>query len=286
MDSAKANTHNLITVIKPAKNLLDLNLGELWQYRELIMLLAHRDFVALYKQTILGSLWYFLQPLLQSLMFVFVFNKVAQLPTSGVPPLLFYMAGTVCWRYFAECVTKTANTFTSNQNLFDKVYFPRIAVPLAQLLTNLTGLIMGLIMFAAFYLYYFLQGASIHVDWRIIVLPLLILQMAALGLGIGCIISGLTTKYRDLQVMLGFLMQLWMYASCVVYPLQKVPAQFRPVFDLNPIVFVIESFRFAVLGQGTVTWGQVVISSIISIFILVLGVLCFNRVAQTSVDTA
>lgn len=286
MHRTTANTHRSIKLIKPANSLLDLNFGELWQYRELITLLAHRDFVALYKQTILGSLWYFLQPLLQSLMFVFVFNKVAQLPTAGVPPLLFYMAGTVCWRYFAECVTKTANTFTSNQNLFDKVYFPRLAVPIAQLITNLTGLIMGLVMFSAFYIYYATQGTDIHVDWRIIVLPILILQMAALGLGIGCLISGMTTKYRDLQVMLGFLMQLWMYASCVVYPLKSVPEQYRPFFDLNPIVFVIESFRFAVLGQGTVTWEQVVISSIVSIFVLVAGVLCFNRVAQTSVDTA
>lgn len=272
--------------IRPVGGIFNLHWKELWEYRELILLLAHRDFVALYKQTVLGSLWYVLQPLLQSLMFVLVFNKVAQIPTGGIPPILFYLSGSVCWRYFSECVSKTALTFTSNQNLFDKVYFPRLAVPISQLITNLIGFGMGFVLFIGFYLYYYFQGAPIHPDWRIIVLPVLIIQMAALGLGVGCLISAMTTKFRDLQVLLGFFMQLWMYASCVVYPLKVVPEKYRWIYDFNPVVFVIESFRFALMGEGTVTFLQIAISAVISLVVLVLGLAVFNRVSQTSVDTA
>lgn len=272
-------------LIQPAGSIFQLNWKELWEYRELILILAHRDFVALYKQTFLGSLWYVLQPLLQSLMFVLVFTKVAKIPTGEIPPLLFYLSGSVCWRYFSECVSKTALTFTSNQNLFDKVYFPRLAVPVSQLITNLIGFSMGFFLFLGFYLYFYFQGAPIHPDWRIIVLPVLVVQMAALGLGIGCLISAMTTRFRDIQVLLGFFMQLWMYASCVVYPLKVVPEKYRWIYDFNPVVFVIESFRFALMGEGTVTFLQVAISAAISILVLVLGLAVFNRVAQTSVDT-
>jgi lipopolysaccharide transport system permease protein len=272
--------------IRPASGIFNLNWRELWEYRELILMLAHRDFVALYKQTVLGSLWYVLQPLLQSLMFVLVFTKVAQIPTGDIPPILFYLSGSVCWRYFSECVSKTALTFTSNQNLFDKVYFPRLAVPVSQLITNLIGFGMGFALFLGFYLYFYFRGAPIHPDWRIIVLPVLVVQMAALGLGVGCLISAMTTRFRDLQVLLGFFMQLWMYASCVVYPLKVVPDKYRWIYDFNPVVFVIESFRFALMGEGTVTFLQVAISAGISLLVLVFGLAVFNRVAQTSVDTA
>jgi lipopolysaccharide transport system permease protein len=275
-----------IITIRPVGGIFNLNWKELWEYRELILLLAHRDFVALYKQTVLGSLWYVLQPLLQSLMFVLVFTKVAQIPTGGIPPILFYLSGSVCWRYFSECVSKTALTFTSNQNLFDKVYFPRLAVPISQLITNLVGFGMGFVLFIGFYLYFYFQGAPIHPDWRIIVLPVLIVQMAALGLGVGCLISAMTSRFRDLQVLLGFFMQLWMYASCVVYPLKVVPEKYRWIYDFNPVVFVIESFRFALMGEGTVTFLQIAISAVISLVVLVFGLAVFNRVSQTSVDTA
>ena len=275
-----------IITIRPVGGIFNLNWKELWEYRELILLLAHRDFVALYKQTVLGSLWYVLQPLLQSLMFVLVFTKVAQIPTGGIPPILFYLSGSVCWRYFSECVSKTALTFTSNQNLFDKVYFPRLAVPISQLITNLVGFGMGFVLFIGFYLYFYFQGAPIHPDWRIIVLPVLIVQMAALGLGVGCLISAMTSRFRDLQVLLGFFMQLWMYASCVVYPLKVVPEKYRWIYDFNPVVFVIESFRFALMGEGTVTFLQIAISAVISLVVLVFGLAVFNRASQTSVDTA
>ncbi len=273
-------------VITPQKSLLQLPLRELWDYRELVLLLAHRDFVAQYKQTVLGSLWYVLQPLLQALMFVFVFSGIAKIPTGEVPPMLFYLSGTVLWRYFSECVSKTAGTFTASQRIFDKVYFPRLAVPLSQLITNLVGLFMGLVLFAGFYLFFLSQGADITVDWRIIVLPILILQMAALGLGVGCLITSLTNRFRDLQVLLGFLLQLWMYASCIVYPLSAVPETYRWLLELNPIVLVVESFRFAVFGEGIVTFRQVAVSTVVSLAILIVGLLAFNRTARTSVDTA
>jgi lipopolysaccharide transport system permease protein len=280
------NSHGAVTVIVPKRGLLRLPFGELWNYRELIALLAHRDFISQYKQTVLGSCWYFLQPLLQSLMFVFVFSRVAKIPTGNIPPMLFYLSGTVCWRYFSDCVTKTANTFTANQNIFDKVYFPRLAVPISQLLTNLVGFGMGLLLFLGFYLWFYFHDAPIHPDWRLVVLPVLVVQMAALGLGVGCLISGLTSKYRDLQVLLGFFMQLWMYASCVVYPLNVVPEAYRWIYSLNPIVFVIESFRFAFMGEGTVTFVQIAISAVLSVGILFVGLVVFNKVEQTSVDTA
>ena len=275
-----------ITRITPHRGLLHIPLRELWEYRELIGLLAHRDFVSQYKQTVLGSFWYVLQPLLQAFMFIFVFSNVAKISTGDLPPMLFYLSGIVCWRYFSECVTKTANTFTGNQHLFDKVYFPRLAVPISQIITNLVGFSMGFVMFLGFYLWYYFHGVPIHPDWRIIVLPVLIIQMAALGLGVGCLISGMTNRFRDLQVLLGFFMQLWMYASCVVYPLKVVPQSYRWVYELNPIVFVIESFRFAFMGEGTVTFTQVAISAVLSFGILAFGLIVFNKVEQTSVDTA
>jgi lipopolysaccharide transport system permease protein len=252
----------------------------------MIGLMSHRDFVSQYKQTVLGTFWYVLQPLLQSLMFVIVFSKVAKISTGDIPPLLFFLSGTVCWRYFSDCVTKTANTFTSSQGMFDKVYFPRLAVPISQLVTNLVGFAMGLLLFFAFYLWFYCHGASIRPDWRIIVLPVLVIQMAALGLGVGCLISGMTSRFRDLQVLLGFFMQLWMYASCVVYPLNIVPESYRWLYDFNPIVFVIEAFRCAFMGQGSVTFHQVAVSAVLSIGILFLGLIVFNKVEQTSVDTA
>ena len=284
--SSSSTSQSWTTVISPRRNLLHIPFKELWDYREMIGLMAHRDFVSQYKQTVLGSFWYVLQPLLQSLMFVMVFTKVAKIPTGEIPPILFFLSGTVCWRYFSECVTKTANTFTSNQGMFDKVYFPRLAVPISQLITSLVGFAMGLLLFLAFYTWFYFKGAPIRLDWRIIVLPVLIIQMAALGLGVGCLISGVTNRFRDLQVMLGFLIQLWMYASCVVYPLKVVPETYRWMYDWNPIVFVIESFRFAFMGEGTVTFHQVAVSAVLSIAILFLGLIVFNKVEQTSVDTA
>jgi lipopolysaccharide transport system permease protein len=272
------------TVITSEHKLLHIPFREIWEYRELIMRLVHRDFVSRYKQTILGSAWFVVQPLFTSLMFTLVFNKIAKISTGEIPPILFFMAGTVCWTYFSSCVTNTAATFLSNSGLFDKVYFPRLVVPLSQLLVNLIGFGMQMVLFLAFYLYYFAQGADIAMGWRIVVLPVLLLQMAALGLGVGCMVSAVTTRFRDLQIMLSFFMQLWMYASCVVYPLSMVPENWRWVYALNPMVFVIEAFRYAFMGQGTVYLWQIVVSFFVSIVVVLVGLVMFNRTQRTCVD--
>jgi len=272
------------TVITPHGTVFSVPWKELWDYRELIARFVHRDFVSRYKQTLLGSAWYVIQPLFTSLIFTLVFNKIAKISTGEIPPMLFFMAGTVCWGYFQSCVTQTAATFTANAATFDKVYFPRLAVPVSQLITNLIGFGMQMGLFLAFYVYYLFQGADIAMGWRIIVLPVLLVQMAALGLGVGCLISGLTTRFRDLQVMLGFFMQLWMYASCVAYPLSEVPEQYRWLFAFNPMVFIIEAFRFSFMGQGTVYLWQLCASMVISLVVVFFGLALFNKTQRTCVD--
>ena len=272
------------TVITPHGSVFHIPWRELWEYRDLIYRFVHRDFVSRYKQTVFGSLWYVLQPLFTSLMFTLVFNKIAKISTGDIPPMLFFLAGTVCWSYFQSCVTQTASTFSANAGIFDKVYFPRLAVPISQLISNLIGLGMQMFLFLIFYIYYLWQGAGIEMGWRIIVLPVLILQMAALGLGVGCLVSGLTTRFRDLQIMLGFFMQLWMYASCVAYPLSSVPENLRWLFALNPMVFIIEGFRFAFMGQGTVYLWQICASMVVSIVVVFFGLALFNKMERTCVD--
>ena len=272
------------TVITPHGSVFHIPWRELWEYRDLIYRFVHRDFVSRYKQTIFGSLWYVLQPLFTSLMFTLVFNKIAKISTGEMPPMLFFLAGTVCWSYFQSCVTQTASTFTSNAGIFDKVYFPRLVVPISQLIVNLIGFVLQMALFLALYVYFYFKGAPISMGWRIIVLPVLLFQMAALGLGVGCLVSGLTTRFRDLQIMLGFFMQLWMYASCVAYPLSSVPENFRWLFALNPMVFIIEAFRFAFMGQGTVYLWQICVSMAVSIVVVFFGLALFNKMERTCVD--
>ena len=272
------------TVITSEHKLLHIPFREIWEYRELIMRLVHRDFVSRYKQTVLGSAWYVIQPLFTSLMFTLVFNKIAKISTGEIPPMLFFLAGTVCWTYFNNCVTNTASTFSSNASLFDKVYFPRLVVPISQLIVNLIGFGMQMVLFLFFYFYFLAQGADISMGWRIVVLPVLLLQMAALGLGVGCMVSAVTTRFRDLQIMLSFFMQLWMYASCVVYPLSLVPENWRWLYALNPMVFIIEAFRYAFMGHGTVYLWQIVVSFFVSIAVVLIGLVMFNRTQRTCVD--
>jgi lipopolysaccharide transport system permease protein len=284
MNSASAPTREWTAVITSEHKLLHIPFREIWEYRELIMRLVHRDFVSRYKQTVLGSAWFVVQPLFTSLMFTLVFNKIAKISTGEIPPILFFLAGTVCWGYFNNCVTNTASTFSANASLFDKVYFPRLVVPISQLIVNLIGFGMQMVLFLIFYFYYFAQGADIAMGWRIVVLPVLLLQMAALGLGVGCMVSAVTTRFRDLQIMLSFFMQLWMYASCVVYPLSMVPENWRWLYALNPMVFIIEAFRFAFMGHGTVYLWQIVVSFFVSIAVVLVGLVMFNRTQRTCVD--
>jgi lipopolysaccharide transport system permease protein len=239
-------------IIRPNRRWFDLRLGELWQYRDLILLFVRRDFVSVYKQTILGPLWYIIQPLLTTITFTVIFGNIAGLPTDGLPQFLFYMSGTVIWTYFAECLSKTSNTFVNNAHLFGKVYFPRLAVPVSILLSNMITFAIQFGFFLAFMGFFALAGASIRPNIYILLTPVLLFIMAGLGLGFGIIISSLTTKYRDLRFLVQFGVQLLMYATPVIYPVSTIPARFQPLIQANPMTPVVETFRYAFLGAGTV----------------------------------
>lgn len=272
--------------IEPQRSLLDLRLRELWGYRDLVMLFVRRDFVAVYKQTILGPLWYLIQPLLTALTFTFIFGQVAQLPTDGLPQFLFYMSGTVIWSYFAECLNKTSNTFVQNANLFGKVYFPRMAVPVSILISNLITFAIQFLLFLAFVFFFVLRGTEIQINgWWIALSPILILMMAGLGLGFGIIISSLTTKYRDLRFLVTFGVQLLMYATPVIYPVSSIPARFQWIILANPMTPVVEAFRYAFLGVGTVNSLNLLYSFVFMLVVVFIGSLIFNRVEQTFMDT-
>lgn len=272
--------------IEPQRNLLDLRLGELWHYKDLVSLFVRRDFVALYKQTILGPLWYLIQPLLTTITFTFIFGQVARLPTDGLPQFLFYMSGTVVWSYFAECLNKTSNTFVQNANLFGKVYFPRMAVPVSILISNLITFSIQFVLFLAFVLLFVMRGTEIHLNPLWIALsPILVFIMAGLGLGFGIIISSLTTKYRDLRFLVTFGVQLMMYATPVIYPVSSIPERFQWVILVNPMTSIVEAFRFAFLGVGTVSIGHLLYSMGFMFVVVFLGSVVFNRVEQTFMDT-
>jgi lipopolysaccharide transport system permease protein len=273
-------------VIEPQRSLLDLRLRELWHYRDLVLLFVRRDFVAVYKQTVLGPLWYLIQPLLTTLTFTFIFGQIASLPTDGLPQFLFYMSGTVVWSYFAACLTKTSETFVQNAHLFGKVYFPRMAVPVSILVSNLITFLIQFAMFLAFVAYFVLRGTSVQLNWLWIALsPLLILMMAGLGLGFGVIISSLTTKYRDLRFLVQFGVQLLMYATPVIYPVSSIPERFQWAILANPMTPVVEAFRYAFLGAGTVDIYHLLYSFLFMLAVVFLGSVIFNRVEQTFMDT-
>ena len=272
-------------VIRPQAPWYDLRLGELWRARELIALFVWRDFVAVYKQTILGPLWYLIQPLLTTLTFTVIFGNIAKLPTDGLPPFLFYMSGNVIWGYFAQCLTGTSNTFVGNAGLFGKVYFPRLAVPVSILISNLIRFGIQFALFLAFLAYFMLAGAGVQPNAGVLLTPFLLLLMAGMGLGFGILISAMTTRYRDLQFLVSFGVQLWMYATSVIYPLSFVPEQYRWLVLLNPLTPVIEAFRWAYLGSGTVTVGLLAYSAAFTAVILVAGLMVFHRTERTFMDT-
>ncbi|MBV6466992.1 MAG: hypothetical protein PGMFKBFP_02322 [Anaerolineales bacterium] len=273
-------------VIQPQRGLLDLRLGELWRYRDLVALFVRRDFVAAYKQTILGPLWYLIQPLLTTVTFTVIFGNIASLPTDGLPQFLFYMSGTVVWSYFAACLTKTSETFVQNANLFGKVYFPRMAVPVSILISNLITFLIQFGLFLAFVLFFALRGSDVRVNWLWAALsPLLVLVMAGLGLGFGIIISSLTTKYRDLRFLVAFGVSLLMYATPVIYPVSSIPARWQWVILANPMTSIVEAFRYAFLGAGSVDLGRLLYSFGFMLAVVFIGAVIFNRVEQTFMDT-
>jgi len=284
MDNGK-NINNWTLTIRPVSGWFDIRLGELWRYRDLIMLFVRRDFVAIYKQTILGPLWYLIQPIMTTLIFTVIFGKVAKIPTDGLPPVMFYLSGVVAWRYFADSLEKTSTTFVSNAHIFGKVYFPRLTVPLSVVISNLIAFAIQLLLFAGFWIYFYAKGTAIHLQFAVLFLPLLILQMAFLGLGCGIIISSLTTKYRDLTQLVGFGVQLWMYATPVVYPSSIIPEKYQWLMALNPMASIIETFRYAFLGVGTVNISNVVTSVVMTLVILLAGVVLFSRIEKSFMDT-
>jgi lipopolysaccharide transport system permease protein len=272
-------------ILSPRRALFDLRLRELIRARDLILLFVRRDFVAVYKQTILGPLWYLIQPILTTITFTIIFGNIAKLSTDGLPQFLFYMSGTVIWTYFASCLTKTSETFVHNTHLFGKVYFPRLAVPTSILISNLIAFAIQFTLFLAILLYFVIQGAEVRPNWWIALSPLLVLMMAGLGLGFGIIISSLTTKYRDLRFLVQFGVELLMFATPVIYPTSAIPANFQQLIRFNPMSPVVEAFRYAFLGAGTVDFGQLAYSFGFMLVVLLVGILVFNRVEATFMDT-
>lgn len=272
-------------VLRPKGKWFDLRLGELWRGRELVWLFFWRDFVSLYKQTILGPAWYLLQPLLTTVVFTVVFGQIAHLSTNGLPQFLFYMSGTVVWTYFATAVTKTSTTFLANAQIFGKIYFPRLAVPLSILLSTLVAFGIQFLMYVGFFVYYVIKGTDARLTLWALFLPISILIMAGLGLGLGIIVSALTTKYRDLQYLVAFGVQLLMYTTPMVIPLSSVHGKFRWIMLANPMTEVIEVFRRGFLGAGTVTAPLLLYSAVFAAIAVIVGTVLFNRVERTFMDT-
>lgn len=277
--------HEHITIIEPHGSVFDLKLRELWGYRDLIMLFVRRDFVAQYKQTILGPAWHIIQPLLTTVMFTIVFGKIAKLSTDGVPPFLFYMAGTVIWTYFANVLTATSGTFTGNAHIFGKVYFPRLAIPVATLFSKLIAFFIQYLFFLGFLAWYFFNGAAVQPNAWVLLTPVLLLMMAAIGFGGGIIISAMTTRYRDLSVLIGFGVQLLMYATPIIYPVSSLPERWQFWVSLNPIAPIVEAFRYAYLGQGTLDLTMLGVSGLVIMVTLIVGTVMFNAVERTFMDT-
>jgi lipopolysaccharide transport system permease protein len=272
-------------IVRPKRHLLDINLKEIWQYRDLIMLFVRRDFVSRYKQTILGPFWFILNPLISTLMYTLVFAGIAKISTEGIPPQLFYLSGIVGWSYFAACLNGTSSTFISNAGIFGKVYFPRLAAPVSVIISSIVQLGIQLLLLAAVMIWYTISGYEIHFNWYILYIPLLVVNLALLGLGIGIIFSALTTKYRDLSNLMGFGVQLWMYITPVIYPSSAVPDKYRVFVFINPVAPLVEAFKYSLIGAGEFNPARLLYSVIVTIILLFIGVVLFNRTEQNFMDT-
>ena len=273
-------------IISPVNSYWNLKLGELFRYRDLIFLFVKRDFSAVYKQTILGPLWLFIQPIFTTLIFFFVFTKIAKIPTGGIDPILFYLAGITLWNYFSDCFVKTSNTFVANAGIYGKVYFPRLVIPISIVISNLIKLGVQLMVFAVVFIYKVnFEGLSFSFNATLFFLPVLILLMAILGLGMGIVFSALTTKYRDFSFLLAFGIQLLMYATPIIYPLSYTSGQLHWWISLNPLTPLIENFKFALFGIGHFDYVGLLYAACISVIILFVGIILFNRVEKNFMDT-
>lgn len=278
------------TVIVPKTGWFDLHIKEVWQYRDLILLFVKRNFISAYKQTILGPLWAIVQPLLTTVVFTLVFGNIAGLAADGVPSFIFYLSGTILWTYFSQCLTQTANTFVANSNTLGKVYFPRLVMPISTVLSNLISFAIQFAFMIIFLIYYVITKQGVSPNWYIALTPLVVLQLALLSLGCGIIISALTTKYRDLAMLVGFGTQLWMYASPVAYDMSSMAVfapggKYHTLFMLNPITPIVNLFRYAYLGLGEIEWVFYIISWIVTAVILFIGIVLFSKVEKTFMDT-
>jgi lipopolysaccharide transport system permease protein len=272
-------------VIKGHTSLFDLKFNDLWRYRDLLWMFVKRDFVSFYKQTVLGPLWFFIQPLFTTLVFTFVFGNLAKISTDGLPQQLFYLSGITAWNYFSDCLTKTSTVFRDNASIFGKVYFPRLIMPLSIVVSNLVRFLVQLLLLVLMMVYFGMQGASFEVTYYIIFFPFLVVLMALLGLGLGLIITAMTTKYRDLTFLVSFGVQLLMYGTTVIYPLSAAPAKYKSIIELNPMTGIIEAFRFAFLGKGEFTVWSIGYSVLVTLIVLFLGVIIFNKTEKNFVDT-
>ncbi|MDD6260137.1 MAG: ABC transporter permease [Clostridiales bacterium] len=273
------------TVIKPKRAWFDLNLKELFRYRDLIMLFVRRTFVSQYKQTILGPAWAVIQPLLTTVVLTVVFGNIAGLAPSGVPTFAFYMCGSIAWGYFSSCLTATSHTFTANSAILGKVYFPRLVMPVSTVLSQLISFAVQFCFFLIFLFYYLITGANVHPNWWVLLTPVILLHLALLSLGVGIVISAMTTKYRDLAMVVGFGVQLWMYATPVAYDISVIPDKFLSLYMLNPVTPIITMFRYAYLGVGEPCMPFYAISFAVTLAVLFIGILMFNRVEKTFMDT-
>ena len=274
-------------IIENKGSLFSLNLKEVWRYRDLLVMYVRRDIVTLYKQTILGPAWFFIQPILTTVMFMFVFGGIAGISTDGVPQAVFYLAGLICWNYFADCLSKCSETFNANQNIFGKVYFPRLVVPISIAVSNMIKMGIQFVLFLVVYAYYAVTTGGFNVNWTLCLFPVLLLMLGALGLGFGLIISSMTTKYRDLRFLVAFGVQLWMYATPVIYPLSVMKDNYPDkiwVIVANPLTSIVETFKYGFTGVGVFDWSYLLYSTVFTVVILLLGIVVFNRVQKNFMD--
>jgi len=278
-------TEHFDNIIQPRKNLLDLRLKELIRYYDLLVLFVKRDIVVTYKQTILGPLWFFIQPILTTFIFVIVFGNIAGLSTDGIPQPLFYMAGIVIWNFFADCFTKTSDTFTANAQVFGKVYFPRLITPISIVISNGLKFLIQFGLFLGLYAYFYILGTPMEANWTLALLPFLIIMMGLFGLGFGLIFSSLTTKYKDLKFLIQFGVQLAMYATPVIYPMSEIPEKYHIYIAANPLSHILEAFKFMFFGEGTISLVGLAYSFTFMIILLLVGTIIFNRTERTFMDT-
>lgn len=283
--NSKQDSEDWDLVIKGHSSLLDLKFNDLWRYRDLLIMFVKRDFVSFYKQTILGPLWFFIQPIFTTLVFTFVFGNLAGISTDGLPQQLFYLTGITSWNYFSDCLTKTSTVFKDNAHIFGKVYFPRLIMPLSIIVSNLVRFGVQLLLLFIMMGYFASKGADFKVTYGLFYFPILVIIMALLGLGIGLIITAVTTKYKDLTFLVSFGVQLLMYGTTVIYPLSAAPEKYRKIIELNPMTGIIEAFRFSFLGKGEFSLWSIGYSAIVTIIILFFGIVIFNKTEKNFVDT-